>query len=133
MWTEGRAGRVIPGHWRAGVHYAFADDGDRYRNVEGYGGDLAEGEASEGLSFRVLEEVVVRRGDGTTRVARIEAMHEDEVVVVDAVEDEVVDVSVDKAVDVDADVVEGAVVDAVAVEDEVCTKFDNWTTSWGWC
>ena len=80
--TEGRAGRVIPGHWRAGVHYAFADDGDRYRNVDGYGGDLAEGQASEGLSFRVLEEVVVRRGDGTTRVARIEAMHEDEVVVV---------------------------------------------------
>ena len=30
----------------------------------------------------LLEEVVVRRGDGTTRVARIEAMHEDEVVVV---------------------------------------------------
>lgn len=64
------------------MHYAFAGDGDRYRNVEGYGGDLAEGEASEGLSFRVLEEVVVRRGDGTTRVARIEAMHDDEVVVV---------------------------------------------------
>jgi hypothetical protein len=78
VWTEGRAGRVIPDHWEQGVHYGFADDIERYDKVDGYDLNRYLG----GFEFTALEEVVVRRGDGTKRFGRIEAMHGDEVVVI---------------------------------------------------
>jgi len=58
---EGRAGRLIPNHWKPDVNYAFgAHDAD----------------------FRAGEEVVLRRGDGSLRFARVEAQYQDEVVLV---------------------------------------------------
>ena len=53
---EGRAGRLIPTHWKAAVHYAFGDIQDSL--------------------FDAGEEVVIQRGDGSLRFARVEALSE---------------------------------------------------------
>ena len=58
---EGRAGRLIPKHWEADVNYAFG--------------------AHDSI-FCAGEEVVLRRGDGSLRFARVEAQYQDEVVLV---------------------------------------------------
>jgi hypothetical protein len=58
---EGRAGRLIPKHWKADVNYAFG---------------------AHDTVFKAGEEVVLRRGDGSLRFARVEALYQDEVVLV---------------------------------------------------